>query len=403
MGAPTNRALVLGAGIQGVCAALALTRDGWSVTLVDRAVAPMRGASRRGEGKIHLGYVYGNEPSRATAELMIEGAITFAGAIDSWLPTALDWGMLRSAPFNYAVVASSMVTADELEAHYAWVDDRLETALEGSGGYLGAGRVRRTTRARSVTSLYGPDVTDVFTTDEVAVDPRALAGHLIEGIEAAGVAFLASRTVRHIERTSQGFVVDTCDADGSPRPLVADIVVNCLWDGRLAIDADLGITPPRPWVYRLKYGVSGTNPTDIPSTTFVLGPLGDVVQRRDGRCYLSWYPECLAGWSDDLVVPTEWSAAIRGDEPRLHQADVARRAVQGIAPLLPSIVDFHVTEALAGVIVAWGESDIDDPTSALHGRDAIGVHANDGYFSIDTGKLTTAPLFATRLAAMVRS
>lgn len=386
-----------------MCAALALTRDGWSVTLVDRAAAPMRGASLRGEGKIHLGYVYGNEPSRATAELMIEGAVTFARAIDSWLPAALDWGMLRSTPFGYAVLASSMVTTDELEAHYAWVDDRLDAALEGCGGYIGTGRVRRATRARSVPSLYGPDVTAVFTTDEVAVDPRALAGRLIEGLDAAGVVFLASLTVRHVERTSCGFTVDTCDADGCSQQLAADIVVNCLWDGRLAIDADLGIAPPRPWVYRLKYGVHGTTTTDIPSTTFVLGPFGDVVQRRGGRVYLSWYPECLAGWSDALVPPAEWSAAIEGDEPESRQAGVARRAVQGIAPLLPSIADVRVTEAAAGVIVAWGESDIDDPSSALHGRDAIGVHAHDGWFSIDTGKLTTAPLFATRLAALVRS
>jgi hypothetical protein len=53
----------------------------------------------------------------------------------------------------------------------------------------------------------------------------------------------------------------------------------------------------------------------------------------------------------------------------------------------------------AGVIFSWGEShiDVDDPGSELHQRHAIGVHAHDGYFSIDTGKFTCAPLFASHL------
>jgi hypothetical protein len=53
---------------------------------------------------------------------------------------------------------------------------------------------------------------------------------------------------------------------------------------------------------------------------------------------------------------------------------------------------------LAGTIFAWGSTDIDDPKSDLHERRAIGVRAYDGYFSIDTGKLTCAPLFADQLA-----
>ena len=34
-----------------------------------------------------------------------------------------------------------------------------------------------------------------------------------------------------------------------------DHVVNALWDGRLAVDATLGIRPKRPWLYRFRYGV----------------------------------------------------------------------------------------------------------------------------------------------------
>jgi hypothetical protein len=43
----------------------------------------------------------------------------------------------------------------------------------------------------------------------------------------------------------------------------------------------------------------------------------------------------------------------------------------------------------------------DDPASELHNRYDVGVEAHDGYFSIDTGKFTAAPLFADHLARLV--
>jgi len=59
----------------------------------------------------------------------------------------------------------------------------------------------------------------------------------------------------------------------------------------------------------------------------------------------------------------------------------------------------RVSSVDAGTVVAWGDRDIDRPDSELHERHDIGVHEHDGYFSIDTGKLTCAPYFAQQLAA----
>jgi hypothetical protein len=47
-----------------------------------------------------------------------------------------------------------------------------------------------------------------------------------------------------------------------------------------------------------------------------------------------------------------------------------------------------------GVIVAWGQTDIDDPGSELHRRYEIGVTSNGHYHSVDPGKLTMTPYFA---------
>ena len=86
-----------------------------------------------------------------------------------------------------------------------------------------------------------------------------------------------------------------------------DHVVNALWDGRLALNETLGFRTNRPWLHRLKYGVSFRLPSDVrppPSATFVLGPFGEVVSYGDGIVYLTWYPECLQAISTDLTLPT---------------------------------------------------------------------------------------------------
>ena len=393
---------MLGAGIQGCSAAIALAASGWSVTVIDRGSQPFLGASRRGEGKIHLGYVYANEPTRATAALMVEGALAFAASLDSWLPSPVDWPSLLSTPFTYAVPESSMVSVERLAEHYAWVDDLIASRLrdDPTAHYLGSRSVARADLLVPVPSGYSPAVVAAFTTAERAVDPTRLGGLLTSAMAERGVRTLTQRVVEAVERGPHGFCVHTTPR-GEHERLGADIVVNCLWDGRLAVDATLGISPQRPWVYRLKHGVVGRTHTAIPSTTVVLGPYGDVVTWPDGRAYASWYPDGMTGWSSDLIVPAEWRAAMAADENEERSAAMTSATLAGVATIIPGASDIEPEEVGAGVIVAWGSSDIDDPSSALHGRHDIGVHAHDGYFSIDTGKLTTAPLFAGRLVDLV--
>ena len=55
-------------------------------------------------------------------------------------------------------------------------------------------------------------------------------------------------------------------------------------------------------------------------------------------------------------------------------------------------------EVKAGVIVAWGQTDINDPSSELHERHAVGPRTHGRYHSVDPGKLTMAPYFASLLA-----
>ena len=69
---------VLGGGLQGCCVALALAERGIDVTLFDRNDQLLSRAAVANEGKIHLGYMYANDPSYSTARMMMQGALAFA-------------------------------------------------------------------------------------------------------------------------------------------------------------------------------------------------------------------------------------------------------------------------------------------------------------------------------------
>jgi hypothetical protein len=154
----------------------------------------------------------------------------------------------------------------------------------------------------------------------------------------------------------------------------------------------------------LKYRVMVERPDILramPSLSFVLGPYGDVAAYRGGETYVSWYPECLRGWSHEIAPPLDWTAACTGRLPRGEQLALGRRVLDAFDRLVPGLAQAEVRTVDAGVIFSWGHTDITDPASVLHRRDETGVTSVDGYHSVNTGKLTTAPLFAMDTADRV--
>jgi hypothetical protein len=118
-----------------------------------------------------------------------------------------------------------------------------------------------------------------------------------------------------VVRTSAGFRVSGVRSDGSAWTREAGLVVNCLWEGRLELDRQMGVIPQRNWVYRLKYRLLGElsrNLVGLPSFTMVLGPYGDIVAYPSTRTYISWYRACMQGWSTTLTPPPSWEGACNG-------------------------------------------------------------------------------------------
>lgn len=193
-------------------------------------------------------------------------------------------------------------------------------------------------------------------------------------------------------------------SDGAEQHARYDHVVNALWDGRLAVDRTAGVAPPRPWLYRVKHYVRVASPAalTIPSTTIVLGAFGDAVAYANGGLYLSWYPAGMRGASSALSPPA-WPLTL---DPA-KAAEVRDAICAGLTAIIPAVAALPpeaiaASAVKAGIIFAWGQTDIDDPASVLHERHAIGPQTHGRYHTVDTGKLTMAPLFGKLLADRIR-
>jgi hypothetical protein len=184
----------------------------------------------------------------------------------------------------------------------------------------------------------------------------------------------------------------------------AEQVVNALWEDRRRIDASLGVPPEPGWVHRLKFRIIVRLPErlrGLPSATMVLGRYGDVAIRPDGSAYVSWYPLGLRGWTHALAPPAAWDAPCRGEVSTEEARTLAAQTLAVIGLWYPGIDESTPLHIDAGVIVAYGNTDVDDTGSGLHHRSHIGVVSVDGYHSVEPGKLTTAPRTAMVAAARV--
>jgi len=392
---------ILGAGIQGTCAALALAARGCRVDLFDRASRPVTQASLWNEGKIHLGFTYAKDRGRRTTDILLHGALHFDSGLRRLTGRERPTGLV-STPFRYLVHRTSQLSVDAVAAHFDKVAGGYRALRAATGlAYFDheSDFVWERMSDRDRRAEYdGNEALAAFRTMELSVDPQIVAEMLRQAIaEQDRIRFHPNSRVERVD----------IGPSGAPRVVLQgeeplgphDHVVNALWQNRLHVDAGVGVRPNRPWLHRYKLAihVTGADGPPLPSTTIVLGEYGDIVDFGGGRHYLSWYPACkLAEWSDlqpPDIVPTI------DDARRQTVFDTTVQALRAIVPSL-SAVDLSnaSVQVEGGYIFAWGRTDIADPDSELHGRSDIGIRSGGRYHSIDTGKYGMAPYFAEMLA-----
>lgn len=391
-----RRVAVLGAGIMGASLALHLARRACEVTIFDREEAPLSCASRWNEGKIHLGYLYGADPTLETARRLVPGGLAFSRLISDLIDADIEPHSTQGNDL-YLVHRDSVVDAATLAGRFAAVDAlvREHPDANRSGDLSPAVRLS----PRALATLADPQqIVAGFSVPERSVDTQWVADRL-------GAALAAEPRISLRTGVTISLAVPVASIDGSWRVRGTpdlderfDLVANALWNGRLEIDLTAGLRPDAAWSnrYRRALFARTSRQVTVPCAIVAVGPFGDV-KNYDGRSfYLSWYPAGLAaeGTGVTLERPPELSMA---EEQRLIAA--VRTALAALMPWTAEI--FDSAEAIrveGGYVFAKGQGALSDPLSSLHRRDRFGLSRRGNYLSIDTGKYSTAPLLARTLA-----
>jgi glycine/D-amino acid oxidase-like deaminating enzyme len=368
--------------MQGVTAALALAERGVASCILEQGNHVLRGASYRNEGKVHLGFVYALDQSGVTARKMVEGALTFSDLIERWCGE-VDWRGNSSDGFDYCVVEDGLADATTLGVHYEAVHALIEASTERLGdNYLGRSARVEPIHNHGSHPLLAPGLSgDWFTTPERSVDPRALCHWLSAAVaENPLVEVITGARVSGVEPIESGFRLEI-DAVHGKQTIGAETVLNCSWENRLGLDRQaLGEAPTA--CYRVKHQVlaRGEAKRDLSPVTLVQGPYGDLVPWPNGDVYVSWYPVARTFIGD---VP---SADVGPDR------EIAEATLEGLAEIIPALEGLEVVDFGGAWIVGEGEADIDAANSGLHSRKAAEVDRQAGWWSVNGGKLTTAPL-----------
>jgi len=262
-----------------------------------------------------------------------------------------------------------------------------------------AGRaVRRLTTAELGALADTNLVAAGFRVPERSVSTLWIADRLVEAIHAESRIELATGTrvvaVRREDREgTPRWRIDT----EPPRGAAATVVVNALWEGRIAIDAGVGLTPEPGWSHRYRQSVflRTSRPTTLPSAVVATGPFGDVKNYNGRDLYVSWYPAGLRVEGHGLSPPS-----IDGQAPSAAER-CARETIAALGQVIPGIRDVAAGARMrveGGWVFALGSGSLAHAAATIHRRDRFGVRRRGGYLSVDTGKYSAAPWLARHLA-----
>jgi len=391
-----KKALVLGGGIQGCCIALMLRKHGYEVNLIDKSKDILSRASLNGTGKIHLGFVFGADPFLKTGKNLLLSALYFAPYMEYLLDEKVDWEKFKSTTFNYLVAKDSMLSPDQVSAYFQTLQDLyLEHIKNENLTYLGE-RPERLYQKISLPVQVNPDFFQAcFATEEVCIYLESFNEIIKKKIQSENISLCLNQYVTNVKRIDDGFIVDIHSSDGKTSQIKSDLVFSCLWEGNMDLDKKMGIEIKKGYNLRLKCGIITKSPVtlqELSSFTIIQGPYGDYVSYPQKKAsYFSWYPSSMKGMLVDQSMPSNWDEFCDGHIPDDMKQNLVNENNLYFQQLIPALPDFETLTIRAGVIVANAHSDIYDRNSKLHERSEFPITQNDGYFSINTGKLTNAP------------
>ncbi|NND06401.1 MAG: FAD-binding oxidoreductase [Saprospiraceae bacterium] len=398
-------ATVIGAGIQGCTVALELARLGYSVNLIEKELDIFSRASISQEGKVHTGMIYALDPSQKTPHRMIEDALYFAPILEKLTEQTIDWSAMQSTAFHYLVDRDSLWSADKLEEKYMRFQDIFADVLKKPSLHYLAERPEFYYQKIPMPAVFNPErFQECFISCEKAIDPISIKEILKNNIiSKSNIRLWLGHEVRECIRYDGGFKTCASRKDYQVVALSSDIVINATWERKQQIDRMLDVGDAHQWSVRLKLGFIGRQTAGPPLPSFVIvhGPFGDFVRfPKSGYDYFSWYPTCRIGLTANIEIPQHWEDILKGSYQSIELDTIKNTSLLALKRIAPDCT-YEISKVLAGTVVARGEKDIDQKESGLHLRSEAPIETYDGYFSMNTGKFTSAPNNARKLGRML--
>ena len=402
-------ATVLGAGIQGVCVSLMLQKHGYRVHLIDKSRDIISRSSLTHEGKIHLGFVYGMDKSLKTGRKMVKDALHFSSYLEYLLEKDTNWTFLKSKPNVYLVNRDSMLSPQEIEAYFEKLDTYFQDCLsDDSLNYLGK-RPKTIFKKVVIPKYINPDIVSAaFLTEEISIDQIRLKELLKRKIsESPSIGLFLDHCVTEIAREPNDLVVECQQKEGSITSFRSDVVFNCLWESRIKFDQMIGLEGETGQSIRLKYGLvvkADDFLRSLLSFTMIHGPYGQIViSPHHARAYVSWYPACMKGMMDYGTISEAWENACDGYACDSLIEELRIDSYENLRNIIPQLSKFQIIEVKAGLILSEGNIDITEKNSLFHSRSEFPIRESAGYYSVNTGKYTSAPRNTMLLEQMLVS
>jgi glycine/D-amino acid oxidase-like deaminating enzyme len=379
----------------GCSLALFLARNGAHVSLFEEAAEPFTGASRWNEGKIHLGYLYAGDPSLDTARKLIHGGLLFRDLVQELLQQDISPAVSPRDDI-YLAHRSSIIDTDSMSGYFKAVSALIRSHRSANRYFSDlttAGSVAlTTTELRNLTRSEA--IVAGFRVPERSILTNWVADRYVAAVKAEpSIELLSNVRVEAVAPSADKWRVSANPAIPDP----FDVIVNCLWHGREAVDRASGFAVnagQTSYRYRASAFLRCRQACKLPSAVLAVGAFGDIKNYNGRDLYLSWYSEGLI--DDGMDGPS----AVSLDAHAKHR--ILAGTVNRLSEYFPELVDIvrqpASLDVAGGWVVAHGTGSLDDPSSPLHRRDRFGISRFGSYFSVDTGKYSTAPWLAKRLA-----
>lgn len=394
-------AAVIGGGLTGCLVALDLAEHGIPVVLFESEPGVMLRASLANEGKIHLGYVYSADATFRTAKTLIDDALLFRPLMQKWM-TSAEFDACLTDIFNYIIPEDSNLPPHKILSHFS----RVEAYLRDRECHLGKTYLGEDHENRHDVHSFGSGA--CFASRERAVWPSGISHAVRSNIAKHDLIDVRTNTRVDAIHPFKGHWRIAIADQSAQREGPFEYVVNASWADRRRIDRASGFASHETWFTRYKFGVllenaaeafGGTPPKNGTGTS---GSFGDsVYYPQNDSLYCSWYPVGMCFTSQDDATDFHLDAAGKSE----HLARATWQGYSEIDPDYKSLATCRLplkSRLIGDFIVAKGHSDIVDVESQLHKRHTHGPRElGRKYWSVDTGKYSSAPRCAAQCVAAV--